>query len=237
MEIEKSLKIVPENNIVMIIYGKAGVGKTTFAASAPKALLLDFENGSKFLGQRGISLDVIRFKEWFSNSEAKELMSAIKEYETIIVDPLGEAMDKLINYTVHKVGGSMRQQTRDALTMAGWGEAKKRMRDFIKALRDTGKNVIIVAHDAEDKDNEEIIHRIQIATRLSDEIPNMVDIISYMAVRKKDEANKHFLYTPRQADKFDSKDRTGRIPEIVEVSEKEGFQDFLNSWKEIVPIF
>lgn len=239
MEIEKSLQIEPQDNIVMIVYGKAGVGKTTFAASAPNALVIDFENGSKFLGQRGISVDVVRMKEWFTESEKKELWAELKNYDSIIIDPLGEAMDKLIHHYIHKVGGPMKQSTRDALSMAGWGEVKKEMRNFIKALRDTGKNIIIVAHDAEDKDNEEIIHRIQVATKLSDEIPNMVDIISYMAVSKTEKGARYMLYTPRQAERFDSKDRTGRVPDVVDVGEKTGFQDFIDSWLPITeqPIY
>ena len=58
----------------------------------------------------------------------------------------------------------------------------------------------------------------------------MVDIISYMAVSKTDQGTRYMLYTPRQADRFDSKDRTGRVPAVVDVSEKTGFQDFLKAW-------
>ena len=50
MKLENTSEIIPEENLVMIVYGKGGTGKTTFAASAPKPLILDFENGSKYLG-------------------------------------------------------------------------------------------------------------------------------------------------------------------------------------------
>ena len=71
--------------------------KTTFAASAPKALILDFENGSKYLGSRGISADVVRMDSWLTTDDKKDLMNLLKDHDTIIIDPLGEAMDKLID--------------------------------------------------------------------------------------------------------------------------------------------
>ena len=65
MLIENTAQIKAEDNLVMIVYGKGGVGKTTFAASAPKTLILDFENGTKYLGSRGLKADVARFSSWF----------------------------------------------------------------------------------------------------------------------------------------------------------------------------
>jgi hypothetical protein len=48
-------------NLVMMVYGMGGVGKTSFAATWPKPLLLDFENGAKYFGERGIEIDVAKF--------------------------------------------------------------------------------------------------------------------------------------------------------------------------------
>jgi replication-associated recombination protein RarA len=59
MVIENTQSMKNDDNIVMVLYGKGGVGKTTFVASAPKPLLIDFENGSKYLGQRGFNIDTI----------------------------------------------------------------------------------------------------------------------------------------------------------------------------------
>ena len=73
MKVENTEQIKPEGNIVMILYGRGGVGKTTFAATADKPLIIDFENGSKFLGERGLSCDVIRMAEWFTNEDKKQL--------------------------------------------------------------------------------------------------------------------------------------------------------------------
>jgi len=230
MLIENTAQIKAEDNLVMIVYGKGGVGKTTFAASAPKTLILDFENGTKYLGERGLKADVARFKTWFTTDDKKDLQRVLSNYQTVVIYPLGEAMEKLMDYETGGIVNNKQYWTGDGnLTMAGWGEAKKLMRKFIKYLRDTGKNVIIVSHVSEIQTEQGLEHRIQIATKLSNEIPNIVDIISYMGVQKKDDNIVRVLYTPAQGGSFDSKDRSGRLPMTVEVSEANGWNDFTSS--------
>ena len=229
MKLENTSEIIPEENLVMIVYGKGGTGKTTFAASAPKPLILDFENGSKYLGSRGISADVVRMDSWLTTDDKRDLMNLLKDHDTIIIDPLGEAMDKLIDSPDIK---GLKYRTGDGSpTMAGWGEIKKQMRNFIKFLRDTKKNVIIVSHVAEIQTEQGLEHRIQVATKLSDEIPNMVDVISYLGVRKDGEEFKRILYTPAQGNGFDTKDRTSKIPTSVVIGEKTGWTDLMNAMK------
>jgi hypothetical protein len=227
MNIEKTNEIKPENNTVMIVYGKGGVGKTTFSATAPKPLILDFENGTKYLGERGLDVDVVRMTKWLSTQDKKELAHTLKEYQTVVIDPLGEAMDKLIDSD--EIRGNRYRTGDGGLTMSGWGEVKKQMRNFIKFLRDSGLNVIIVSHVAETTTEQGLEKRIQVATKLKDEIPNMVDIISYLGIAKKEDRIHRILYTPKQTDLFDSKDRTGRIPETVEVGETTGWDDLMKA--------
>ena len=227
MKIEQTGDIKPTESIVMVVYGKAGVGKTTFGASAPKPLLLDFENGSKYLGKRGINIPVSRFAKWLTAEDKAELKKALPDYDTIIIDPLGEVMEKIIESDTIK--GNKYRMSDGNPTIAGWGEIKKQMRSFIKWLRDAGKNVIIVSHTVEEKSEGGLVHRIQVATKIKDEIPNMVDIISYMSIQQKDEDLFRVLYTPAQSDKFDSKDRTGTVPMTVAVSELNGWDDLMKS--------
>ncbi len=229
MLIEKTEEIKADDNIVMVIYGKGGTGKTTFAASAPNPLILDFENGTKFLGDRGIKADVVRFSKWITKEEKKQLAGMVDSYDSIILDPLGEAMDKLIES--EEITGKLYRNTNGGLTQSGWGEVKKQMKSFLKYLRDTGKNIIIVSHVNESQTDEGLNHRIQIATKLSDDIPNLVDVVTYLGVKNVEDKMKRVLYTPAQGGSFDSKDRTGKIPMTVEISELTGWNDLIVSMK------
>lgn len=233
MNIEKTEDIDSGDGIVMVVYGGPKKGKTTFGASMGKfgkTLLIDFENGGKYLGERGFRIDTIRMKDWFTDKDSAEIKETIKDYDNIIVDPVGEAMDFLI--TGSRVRGGKLRQSDGTLTQAGWGEAKSRLRGFIKFLKSTGKNIVLVFHEDRYKFEDEIYHSILIPTKLKEVIPGMVEIISFLAVTKNEAGeSKRFLYTPAMGGNYDSGDRTGRVPEKVEISEENGWGDFLASLK------
>lgn len=69
-----------------LIYGRSKRGKTTFACTAPNALVLDPESGTR----EGISsVDVYPIERWQDCDEAlKYLRSAEHEYDWIVVDGL-----------------------------------------------------------------------------------------------------------------------------------------------------
>src|SRR3990167_3585272 len=101
MQITKSNDPQAKPSIIMLVYGNGGVGKTTFAATAPKPLLVDCENGSKYFGLRGIEVDVAKVSQW-SDMEGLFDIAKSGKYETIIIDPIGELMEELKRYMVLK---------------------------------------------------------------------------------------------------------------------------------------
>lgn len=229
MQIQNTRDYPKVASIVMLVYGAGGVGKTTFAATFPKPLLLDFENGAKYFGERGIEVDVAVFKDWLTGTDKKELAGVLDKYETIIVDPIGEAMDKVINDTT-AISGSKNRQSDGSLTAAGWGEAKKQMRNFVKWLRDSGKHVVLVAHVDEKADDETLVKRPLIATKLSDELITMVDVVGYMRVVDRDGETVRLIQVDGTDSKVISKDRTGKLgkylkPEFDYLAEQLGARD------------
>lgn len=202
-------------SVVMMVYGEGGVGKTTFVSTAPKPLLADCENGSKYFGMRGINIPVGLIENW---SDMKDFLNEAKtgDYETIAIDPIGELMDKLKRFMV-SLGDTKLVQKDGSPTMAGWGWLKKTLRDYIKVLRDTGKNIIIVAHLEEKSDEDRMIKRPKVETKLSDELVNMVDIVAYMTVTQdSDGSDKRVLIVDPSNDKYVAKDRTGMLGKYIE---------------------
>lgn len=200
-------------SVLMLVYGEGGVGKSTFASTAPKPIMADCENGAKYFGLRGIKMDVAQIEGW---SDMKEflILARGEKYQTIVIDPIGELMEKLQRFMV-SMGDSKLVQKDGAPTMAGWGWLKKTMRDYIKVLRDSGKNVIIVAHLEENRDEDRIVKRPKIATKLSDELVNMVDVVAYMTVYNGEEGEKRILIVDPSNDKYTAKDRTGKLGKII----------------------
>ncbi len=214
MKITKSTDPQEKPSIVMIVYGNGGVGKTTFSSTAPKPLLVDCENGAKYFGLRGIKMDVAKISTW-SDMEGLFDIAKSGEYKTIILDPIGELMEKLKRYMIVK-GDKKLVMADGSPTIAGWGWLKDTMRSTIKVLRDSGVNLLIVAHVSEEKDGEQIVKRPLLMTKLSDEIINMVDIVGYMTVVNDGEnGEKRIIIVDPSSDKYIAKDRTGQLGKVI----------------------
>ena len=201
--------------LVMLVYGEGGVGKSTFAATAPKPLMADCENGSKYFGLRGIKLDVAHIEKW---SDMREYTEALKKegYETAVIDPIGELMEKLMRHMV-AIGDSKLIQKDGSPSQAGWGWLRKTMRDYVKVLRDSGMHVLLVAHVDDKPDQDRVLLRPLITTKVSKDIVNMVDIVGYMTVvQTADGESKRVIFVDPSSDKFTAKDRTGQLGKIIE---------------------
>ena len=72
--------------------GCAGMGKTTLALSAPKPLLLDFDNGVKRINMSHLDgVDTVQVTSW---SDVQQVMQEdLSAYESIVVDTIGKMMD------------------------------------------------------------------------------------------------------------------------------------------------
>lgn len=200
-------------SVVMMVYGEGGIGKTTFAASAPKPLLADCEGGTKYLGLRGVNIPVALIENWGDMGEVLRLAKG-DEYETIIIDPIGELMEKLKRYMVAK-GDSKLVQKDGSPSMAGWGWLKKTMKDYLKVLRDLGKHVIIIAHVVEKDDEGRIVKRPSIETKIDRDIVNLVDVVGYMTSIEQDGEDIRIIRVDANSDKFVAKDRTGQLGKVI----------------------
>lgn len=214
MKVENTIKDYDNvAKLVMLVYGVGGVGKTTFASTFPKPLLLDFENGAKYFKQRGIDVDVVRMQGWFTTEDKKQLAEIVKDYETIVFDPIGEMMEKLIKSDT--INGSKYRQADGGLTMAGWGAVKDHARAVLKWARDLNKNVVLVAHVDEKSDDEALVKRPLIATKLGDEIIALVDVVGYLDILQVEGEEKRVLRVNPADKKYIAKDRTGALPSYV----------------------
>lgn len=216
MKVFNSLEPTEKPSILMVVYGEGGVGKTTFAATAPRPLIADCENGSKYFGLRGIESDVALIEKWDDMQEFLEIALTDK-YDTIVIDPIGELMEKLVRYMVLKADSKLVQKDGNP-TMAGWGWLKQTMRNFLKVMRDSGKHVIVVAHVQEKDDEGRIVKRPMVATKLSEELVNLVDVVGYMTTVNDTETGdtKRVIIVDPSSDKYVAKDRTGKLGRYIE---------------------
>lgn len=195
----------------MLIYGEPGLGKTTFAATAPNPILADAEMGANFLGLRGFNIDIVRIKKWEDMQEFYKLIEK-SQYKTVVLDPVNELLEKLI----HSLKDESRLTTiNNTLTLQGWGIAKERMKAMLKTFRDLEKNVIVIAHADEPRDEERYIRRPRIQANLAGDLEAMMDIVGYLSLAKEGKRTVRRLYLA-PSDTFHAKDRTGTLPTCID---------------------
>lgn len=125
----------------VLIYGENGIGKSTFGARFPEAIVLNFEDG---VGD----LDVDKTPLIKSTSEAMECLVAIysMEYKSVVIDTV-DWLEKLLASDVARNAG------KDTIEDIGFGRGYQALEHewmkFIAAfnsLWNAGKNIVFVCH-------------------------------------------------------------------------------------------
>lgn len=132
---------------LITIYGPPGIGKSSFAASAPKPLVIDVEDSTGNLDVARLGSEHFKTHRDVANVIAS-LMKDEHEYKTLIVDS-ADWLEAIIFNDV--ATGAGKKIVSDIGYGAGYTESASIMRyllDGLKKLRDA-KNmaVIMVAHD------------------------------------------------------------------------------------------
>lgn len=189
----KNTKDNTKPSLVLCVYGTDGIGKSTMASTAPKPIFFDAENGTKAFGIRGIYVPVVNVKTF---AEVREAWTTIKDdsnYETIVIDPV-DAFMKLLIEEVSR-GGSM--------SLPKWGEAKSTFYKFIHNVKNSGKHIIFVAHDAPETNDNKIFHSPKLSVNLAGELTAACDIVGYLSIQK--DGTRRMFTQP--SEDFKAKDR------------------------------
>jgi len=180
MRIVKSTDTITIDHPVFLIFGQPGIGKSTLGYSANTTLLLDFDQGAHRAANRR---DTLVIESWDDVIEMLAHPEALVPYQALAVDTVGRAIDAIIAYlakTQPKLapGGNP--------TLQGWGQVKTIFRNWIVALRGLGKDVLLLAHDKEEKDGDTRIVRPEIAGGSYAEVMKVSDFVGYLYMSGKD---------------------------------------------------
>lgn len=209
MNIIKATDPIPIDHPIFLVFGQPGIGKTTLANSLDDALTLDFDQGVHRSANRG---DTLKINGWADVVELMETPAALKPYKGIVVDTVGRALDVIAldiaeNDPKKAPGGSLSQQ--------GWGVLKNRFRTWMTALRALGLDVLLVAHDKEDKDGDLRIVRPEIVGGSYGEVMKVADFVGYYFMSGK---NRILDFSP--TDRWIGKNPAGWSPFKVPPVEK-----------------
>ena len=136
----------------MIIYGTPGIGKTTLALSAPKAILIDFDHGvSRVAAKHRTATSVCdTYEEVLKDIDSPDM----KEFETVVIDTGGSFVTYLKDWAFRNKSDA-RTKTGQFNSLKGFGYVKSEFNAFTEKLTKVlNKNVIYVFHSTEEKDKD-----------------------------------------------------------------------------------
>lgn len=205
----------------LLLYGMAGVGKSSLAAKLEKPLFVDLEGGLNYL-------DVDRTETITSYDKFYEILveigrnrEAYKQYKTIVID----SIDWLVRYATEKAAGIDLNNLDSTLNRAGGGygngkqmlenEIRTHLLPFLARLNLLGFGICFVAHtdqkvllDGDGNKIETITPKIDVNTM--NVFVEWCDFVYYL--KKRDNGERYLLLDSDGVSL--AKNRVGRTGEV-----------------------
>ena len=170
--IKKSNELVIPTTVKMMIYGQAGMGKSTVALSAPKPLLLDFDNGVKRMNMVHLeNVDTVQVTSWSDVQQV--LQEDLSAYQTIVVDTIGKMMDFIITYKC----ASRQPSIRD------WSGINAEFSWMTRILSSLNKHIIFVAHRDTRKEGDDTVFIPALREKSYNSIVTELDLLGYLEMK------------------------------------------------------
>lgn len=202
--IRKSNELNIPTTVKMMIYGQAGMGKSTVALSAPSPLLLDFDGGVKRINMSHLEgVDIVQITRWQEVQEV--LREDLSPYQTIVVDTIGKMMDFIIKYKC----GDRLPSIRD------WGGINAEFAWLTRTLSGLNKNIIFVAHRDTRKEGDDTVFIPALREKSYNSIVTELDLLGYLEMKSENGQQKRTI-TFDPTSRNDGKN-TCNLPSVMEV--------------------
>lgn len=175
LQIKSPNDFIKVNSVKILIYGQPGVRKTSYSFTAPKPLLIDFDGGIRRVRpeHRGQYITVSKWED-----VANITREDIEEFDSIILDTIGKALDFLAEYIIRK--DAKMGTAKGGLSLRGYGALKNEWGAFLGKIATWGKHLVMVAHDKEAKNGDDTIIRPDITGSSLGIVVRDSDLVGYV---------------------------------------------------------
>ena len=180
MRIIKGTDAIPVEHPVFLIFGQPGICKSSLGYSTKDGLTLDFDKGAHRAANRR---DTLVIDTWRDVAELIDSPDALDPYASLTVDTAGRCLDVM---TAHIATTDARKAPGGNLSQQGWGVLKANFKSFTSTLRIKGKDLLLIAHDKEDKDGDIRIVRPDIVGGSYGEVMKIADFVGYVYMNGRD---------------------------------------------------
>jgi phage nucleotide-binding protein len=199
----RSTKDVGSDGIKCLVFGKAGIGKTTLMRTAPRPIVLSCESG--LLALKNFDIPYIEIKTMEDLNEAFEFLNENDDYATVCLDSITEIAQVLLTELLEEY-----KDPRQA-----YGELSNQMSNVIRLFRDMkGKNVIFSAQRTritDDDTNTTTYLAAMPGKTLLNSLPFFFDEVFYMTTEIDDEGVEYRVLKTTADFGYDAKDRSGEL--------------------------
>lgn len=211
---KKPNELEVNSTIKMLVYGQPGIGKSSLALSAPDPVLFDFDGGVHRVNG-AFQCPTLQVKSW--DEVLMALDEDLSEFKTIVIDTVGKMLDYMSAYIIKN---DSKMAMRDgSLSLKGYGARKTMFINFITRCSMLGKNLVFVAHEREEKDNEMKIVRPEIGGSSAGDLIKELDLVGYMQAVGNERT---IFWTPQE--KFYAKNTCNLEPanKVATIIDKDG---------------
>ena len=200
----KNTADVHANGIKALVYGIAGAGKTTLAASMPSPIISSAEGGLLSIQDAGVAYIEVNSMETLQ--EAFEYVAGTDgaSYQSVILDSISEIGEVVLIHekSVNKDG------------RAAYGEMAVQMTSIIRAFRDLpGKNVLMTAkvEKAQDESGRILYSPSMPGAKVGQSLPYFFDEVLALRVEKDAEGVTQRALMCHPDGIWVAKDRSGKL--------------------------
>lgn len=197
------------HGVKLLVYGRAGMGKTTLCATAPNPVIISAEAGLLALRHTQIPVieirtidDLMEAYQWATESEEA------KNFETICLDSLTEVAEVVLS--------NAKKSTKDP--RQAYGELIERMGVTIRSFRDlSGKHVYMSAKQESIKDDTvgtTMYGPSMPGSRLGGQLPYMFDEVLRLTLGRTPDGQEYRYLQTRPDFQSDAKDRSGTLDPV-----------------------
>ena len=129
-----------------MIYGRAGIGKTSFMAEFPDAILFSCERVSKGIECFDFNAENGGITSWEVFRQGVKLLKKSKQFQAVCIDTIDAAYNLCVDYICRKNGVA---SIGDIDYGKGWNALKQEFAEQIDAIWKTGRGVIFSSHAKE----------------------------------------------------------------------------------------
>lgn len=212
------------NNFKILVYGDPGCTKSSFAAAAPRNLIIDFEKGlqSALHSPFGIGQDTqkIPFKsirqvealvQRFQTNDA-----AFAKWNTLTLDTISDLHKRsLQEITERKWVNSPSMRNRFVPETEDYIEVNEMLTRLVRSLRDIDKDIIVLAHaKTVEPKNRPAKTYPDFSESLANKLEAMMDVVAYVKMQPDEQGNQMPVFQVKTAEGIHAKTRLD-LPDLI----------------------